>query len=158
MKKIITVNKILITQNEFKKLNNKIVLIGGCFDILHLGHIRLINQAKKLGDILIIFLESDQKIKKLKGDKRPINSQIVRAEILSSLENVDYVVMLPGNMKNEDYDLLVKKINPDFIATTRNDSNLEFKKRAAKTVGAKVVAVTDFLEGYSTGKIIDLFC
>lgn len=132
-----------------------IVLVGGCFDILHVGHIRFLQKARILGDKLIVLLESDKHIKQLKGEDRPISSQKDRAEILTSLEDVDSVILLPSEMKNSDYDAIVRKIKPDFIATTIGDPNIEFKKRAAKLVNAKVKFVTPHIAGYSTQKIIE---
>lgn len=136
------------------KTNEKIVLVGGCFDILHVGHIRFLQKARSLGDKLIVLLESDKHIKQLKGEGRPINSQKDRAEVLASLEDVDTVILLPPNIKNEDYDAFVKQINPDIIATTKGDPNIKFKERTAVLVGAKVKYVTPMISGYSTSKII----
>lgn len=138
-----------------KDLQNKIVLVGGCFDILHVGHIRFLKKAKSWGDILIVLLESDEKIKKLKGKGRPINSQKVRAEVLSSLKDVDIVFPLPKNIENSDYDLIVREIKPDFIAITEGDPNIKFKERAAQQAGAKVKVVTALAGDYSTKKLIE---
>lgn len=135
-------------------MEKKIVLVGGCFDILHIGHIRFLKEAKKLGDTLIVLLESDQNIKKMKGGGRPVNSQKFRAEILEALRDVDSVILLPEIMTDKDYDDLVKKIKPDFIAVTKGDQGLQNKKRSAETVGAKVVEVIDLMVDYSTNKII----
>lgn len=155
MGKIVPFNKISKFSEKLKSLNERIVLIGGCFDILHLGHVRFIKNAKKLGDILVIFLESDEKIKQMKGKNRLINSQSVRAEILNSLEDVNYIILLPPKMEDKDYDLLVKFVKPDFIATTKDDPKIGFKKRSAKIVGAKVKNVINRLQNYSTEKIIN---
>lgn len=134
--------------------DKKIVLVGGCFDILHLGHIRFLKEAKKLGNILIILLESDEKIKRIKGEGRPVNSQKARAKMLSALKDVDSVILLPEIMEDKDYDDLVKKIKPDYIAVTKGDSGLENKKRSAKLVNAKIIIATNLIEGYSTSKIL----
>src|SRR3989344_3259410 len=106
-----------------KKLRDKeksIVLVGGCFDILHLGHIKFLESAKKLGDILFVLLESDESVLGLKGKDRPINNQIERAQVLSSLSIVDYVVLLPLMKTDRDYDKLITYIKPAFIATTKD--------------------------------------
>lgn len=154
MKKIIPANKIQGLIKKIKNSKQKIVVIGGCFDILHLGHIRFLKQAKKLGEVLIILLESDERIKSMKGQGRPINSQEIRAEILGALQDVDFVVLLPSKMENKDYDFFVNKIKPDYIAVTKGDAGLKNKKRSAKLVNAKVVEVINLVEGYSTNKII----
>ncbi|MFA5933452.1 MAG: adenylyltransferase/cytidyltransferase family protein [Microgenomates group bacterium] len=138
-----------------KTSDEKVVLVGGCFDILHVGHIRFLQKARSLGDKLIVLLESDERIEEMKGQGRPVNIQKDRAEVLTSLEDVDVVVLLPTEMKNSDYDLMVKQINPDIIATTAGDPNIKFKERTAKLVSAKVKVVTLLVDGFSTQKIIE---
>lgn len=154
MKKIILVKEILSISKQINTSGQKIILAGGCFDILHIGHIRFLQKAKALGDVLIILLESDQKIKMMKGNNRPVNSQKDRAKILSALQDVNFVVLLPENMENSGYDVIAQQIKPDFIATTKNDPNIKFKKRTAKLVKAKVKYVTQIVNGYSAGKIM----
>lgn len=154
MKKIILPKEISPIFKQTKNSGQKIILAGGCFDILHIGHIRFLQKAKALGGVLIILLESDQKIKIMKGNGRPVNSQKVRAEVLSSLQDVDFVILLPENMENQGYDVIVEQIKPDFIATTKGDPNIKFKERTAKLVKAKVKYVIAIINDYSTGKII----
>src|SRR4030065_424291 len=92
MRKITSVKKLLKIRQKAKKQRKKIVFTNGCFDILHVGHIRLLKKAKSLGDILIVGLNSDASMKILdKDDKRPILPQKDRAEILAGLESVDYI-------------------------------------------------------------------
>ena len=100
----------------------KVVLVGGCFDILHYGHIYFLKKAKKLGDILIIALESDENAKKLKGPKRPIHTQKQRQKMLESLRFVDKVIALPPMKSDTDYERLVHRVNPDIIAITYGDT------------------------------------
>ncbi len=157
MKKVILPEQISALLKKMKLSNQKIILAGGCFDILHIGHIRFLQKAKALGGVLIILLESDHKIKMMKGDNRPINSQKDRAEVLTALQDVDLVVLLPENMENQGYDLIVKQIKPNFIATTKEDLNIKFKERAAKLVKAKVKSVMSVINGYSTGQIIKIY-
>ncbi len=76
-----------------KSAGKRIVFTNGCFDILHAGHVRYLNEAKKLGDCLIVGLNSDESVRKLKGPSRPINNEEDRAEVLSALSAVDYVVV-----------------------------------------------------------------
>jgi len=78
---------------KLKKEGKRIVFTNGCFDILHPGHIKLLKEAKKLGDYLFVGLNSDKSIKKIKGKKRPILPQDARAEILSAIEYVDYIIL-----------------------------------------------------------------
>lgn len=154
MGKVILLKQISALSKQIKSQNQKITVVGGCFDILHIGHIRFLQKAKALADVLIILLESDEKIRLMKGEIRPLNSQKMRAEVLAALRMVDYVVMLPKMMENKDYDVIIKKIKPDFIAVTKGDPNMEFKKRTAKLVGARVVSVIGMVAGYSSEKII----
>jgi FAD synthetase len=137
-------------------MNKKtIVLVGGCFDILHPGHVIFLQKAKKLADKLVILLESDKKIKKIKGTSRPIHSQKQRAYVLKSLKFVDEVISLPFIEKEEQYGKYIKKIKPDFIATTAGDPQINYKKAAAKLVGASLKVVTKRVGNYSTSLLID---
>lgn len=99
----------------------KIVLVGGCFDILHYGHIYFLKKAKKLGNLLVVALESDANTRKLKGHQRPIHTQKQRAEMLKSLSFVDKVIALPPMKSDLDYEKLIRKVNPDIIAITAGD-------------------------------------
>src|SRR3990167_9728836 len=95
MAEILSVGRIAAFSKDLKKQGKVVVLAGGCFDILHPGHVIFLEKAKKTGDILVVLLESDQKVKELKGINRPVHTQIDRAQVLFALRAVDYVVMLP---------------------------------------------------------------
>ena len=136
--------------------NNKIVLVGGCFDVLHLGHVIFLEKAKKLGDKLIVLLESDENIKKEKGNNRPINNQENRAKMLMSLKVVDKVINLPEMKTDEEYVVLIKKISPSIIAITDGDKRLIQKKEQAKIIGAKLVVVTKLIPQQSTSRVIEI--
>jgi rfaE bifunctional protein nucleotidyltransferase chain/domain len=139
-----------------KKLNyKKLVVVGGCFDLLHLGHIIFLQQAKQKGEILLVLLESDETIQKLKGKHRPIHSQFVRAQILAELKSVDYVLQLPPLSTDQEYDELITTLHPSIIATTEGDEYDFHKKRQAKKVGAKILYVTPVVKDHSTTKIIE---
>ncbi len=153
MGKILPVSKI----NNFSKDGEKIVLAGGCFDIIHIGHIEFLKNAKAAGDILVLLLESDESIKKLKGEKRPINNQENRSKILSSIQYVDYVIPLPRIYKTQDYNDLVLKIKPTIIAITSGDPNLENKKHQAKSVNGKIKVVLKKMPDHSTTKLLNYF-
>lgn len=133
----------------------KIVLVGGCFDVLHPGHVIFLEKAKKAGDILIVMLESDQKVKLLKGLKRPVHTQRQRAQILSAVVFVDYILMLPFMSAGSEYDRLIEKISPDVIAATIGDANALQHQRAAKKIGAKFKFVTKMIGSHSTSHILD---
>ena len=156
MKKILKLEKAIKISKELRKQNKSIVLVGGCFDILHIEHIMLIRNAKKYASSLFVLLESDESVRKQKGINRPINNQKTRAEILSSLIYVDYVVLLPGILKDKDYDDLIKQIKPSYLATTQNDPYAFHKKRQAKLINAKMIYVTKRNNGKSTTNMLKL--
>ncbi|MDD2483035.1 MAG: adenylyltransferase/cytidyltransferase family protein [Candidatus Shapirobacteria bacterium] len=155
MKQIIEANN-LINNEELIINNENIVLVGGCFDILHLGHIVFLEKAKKEGDILVILLESDENIKKNKGQNRPINSQENRAVFLTKLKMVDYVIKLPEMKNDEEYLEIISKIKPKVIAVSDDDKNLIKKKKQAKKIGAKLIKVTNIIPHQSTSRIIEI--
>lgn len=155
MGKVISVGNIAALVKNIKKQGKKIVLAGGCFDILHPGHIIFLEKAKAAGDILIILLESDKKAKELKGLNRPVQTQKIRAKALSALETVDYVVILPFLRSETAYDKVIQEIQPDIIALTIGYERAHHHKRAAKLTGAKLKYVTKRIDSYSTSQLLD---
>jgi rfaE bifunctional protein nucleotidyltransferase chain/domain len=129
---------------------NKIVFTNGCFDILHKGHVTYLTEAKKLGDLLVIGLNSDASVKRLKGPERPINNEVDRQYVMSQLKAVDFVEIF-----HEDTPLnLILKIKPS-ILVKGGDWKIE------QIVGAKEVIANggevyslNFVDGYSTTGII----
>ncbi|MBI2315000.1 adenylyltransferase/cytidyltransferase family protein [Candidatus Daviesbacteria bacterium] len=155
MTEVISVKKAVACSKELKYLNKKIVLAGGCFDILHPGHKVFLQKAKQSGDSLIILLESDEKVKILKGVNRPIHNQDSRAQALAALGIIEYIVMLPVMKNDQEYDQLILGIKPDVIATTSKDKNLSHHKRAANLTGAKLKEVTQVVGNYSTSSLVE---
>jgi rfaE bifunctional protein nucleotidyltransferase chain/domain len=131
------------------------VLVGGCFDILHIGHVRFLSEARGMGDCLIVLLESDKKSRKLKGRNRPVFIQSERAEMLSALRSVDLVVLLPMMEDDKDYLNLITKIKPSVIAVTENDPNIEKKRRQAEEAGGelKIIPLT---KTFSSSKLVKI--
>jgi len=154
MNKIVNVQKSVKIAINLRKIGKRIVLVGGVFDILHIGHIRFLQKAKKSGDILFLLLESDESVRKSKGEKRPINSRKDRAQALAALQTVDFVIILKGLLKNEDYDKIVKLIRPTVLATTAKDPKIVHKIRQAKLTGAKVKIVLRRLKSKSTSILL----
>jgi|SRR3989344_207840 len=139
---------------EFKPYSEKkTVLVGGCFDILHIGHVRFLQAAKKQGDILIVVLESDEFIKNAKK-RLPFHDIDERAEVLAALTAVDVIILLPPLETDEDYANVVKQIHPDVIAITANDPQEANKRNHAQLINAKVEIVTPHLPGRSTTDIL----
>jgi len=133
----------------------KVVLVGGVFDILHYGHIHFLKKAKDLGDYLVVALESDINVKRLKGEKRPIHGQNQRREMLESLHFVDRVIILKDEMKDEDYEKLVKIINPQIIAVTTGDPIVGKKRKQAEAIGATLIEIPK-IKSPSTSQIAKL--
>ena len=131
---------------RLKTAGKTIVFTNGCFDILHKGHVTYLREAKKLGDVLILGLNSDASVRKLKGPSRPINQEDDRAEVLCALKAVDYVVKFGEDTPLE----LLRKIRPDILVKGA-DYKLEDvvgREYAGKTV------LLHFVEGYSTTSIL----
>lgn len=121
--------------------DKKTVLVGGCFDVLHFGHIMFLAQAKKLGDILIVLLESDEKVRAMKGDKRPIHTQKQRKAMLDALLCVDEVVVLPSVTTDTYYKKLINRMKPSIVAATEGDPILDKKRKQAEAIGAQLVVI-----------------
>lgn len=130
--------------------NQSIVFTNGCFDILHIGHIRYLQEAAKLGDLLIVGLNSDDSVKRLKGSNRPINNEFERAEMLCALAFVDYVTIFADDTPAE----LIKTIQPDILVKGGDYSPDEVVgKKEVEERGGKLVLIP-FVEGKSTTSII----
>ncbi len=155
-----SVNKINDPSIQTYKLNQKIecnqdrkiVLVGGCFDVIHHGHISFLKEARAQGDFLIVALEPDERI--IKGKQRqPVHTQIERAKNLSHLRSVDVVLMLPQLVNFDHYAQLVKDVSPNIIAITKGDPMFKEKSKHAQNVGATIKPVIARLEKFSTTQI-----
>ncbi|MBZ7928272.1 D-glycero-beta-D-manno-heptose-7-phosphate kinase [Campylobacter molothri] len=143
--------KKIVSQNELMKIlsdkNKKVVFTNGCFDIVHFGHIQYLQKAKKLGDVLIVGLNSDESVRRLKGNERPINSEFQRACMLAAFYFVDFVVIF-----DEDTPLkLITALKPNILVKGADYEDKE-------VVGADLVSKVElikFEEGFSTSKIIE---
>ena len=156
MGKILNVKQAIKISKQLKRRGKTIVVAGGVFDILHIGHIKLLENARKWADFLFVLLESDASAKINKGPKRPINFQKDRAIILSAISFVDFVVLLPQMTTDREYDTLMAEILPDVIATTNHDPNVKHKERQAKKIGAKLRFVTRRIPDISSTRLAQL--
>lgn len=137
--------------DNLKADKKTIVSTNGCFDILHVGHVKYLQEAKSHGDILIIGLNSDASVKRLKGPERPINTEQDRAEVLAALECVDYVVMFEEDTPEN----LISMIKPDFHA--KGGDYTEDTLPEAKIIkenGGQILFI-NFVDGKSTTNIIN---
>ena len=132
--------------NSLKKSSKKIIFTNGCFDILHVGHVKYLEKAKKLGDILIVGINSDNSVKKLKGDKRPINNLYDRSCVLASLNSVDFVIPFDEETPIK----LIEAIVPDILV---KGGDYKGKQVVGEDI-AKELVLIDFIEGKSTSKTI----
>ena len=136
---------------QLRSSDMKIVFTNGCFDILHLGHVRYLKEAKNLGDVLIVGLNSDASVKKLKGFPRPYLPEHERAEILASLESVDYVVVFNENRP----DNLIKIVKPAFHVKGGDYKISELPERdIVKKFGGEIIVIPP-VEGKSTTNIVE---
>ena len=137
--------------SKLRLKNKKVVFTNGCFDILHLGHQTYLNQSKALGDFLIVAINSDESVKSLKGDDRPINSQKLRSKNLMNLECVDEVVVFSEKTPLK----LIEFLLPD-VLTKGGDYNYEniVGSNIVEKNGGKVILLP-YLKGYSTTTIIN---
>lgn len=156
MGKILSLKQAFETARNLAKSGKTLVLAGGCFDILHPGHIKFLELAKKEGDYLMILLESDENVREIKGDGRPVNKQRERAVILATAPSVDYIVLLPSLTQNLDYDAIIEALKPNVLATTEGEKGNYHLKRQAEQINAKVVSVTKRLNEYSSTKFVNL--
>ena len=131
---------------KFHEKGKKIIFTNGCFDILHAGHVKYLENAKSYGDILILGLNADSSVRKLKGPTRPINTQDDRAYILASLESVDYVVIFEEETPYE----LIKRIQPHILV---KGGDYEGKNVIGSDI-VQEVRLVQFVDGKSTTKII----
>jgi D-beta-D-heptose 7-phosphate kinase/D-beta-D-heptose 1-phosphate adenosyltransferase len=146
MKKIVDRKDIKKISAELRAKANKVVFTNGCFDLLHAGHVRYLKQARKLGDALIVGLNSDSSVSGLKPG-RPVNSEKNRAEVLAALAAVDYVVIF---REKTPYNL-IKAVKPDILV-----KGGDWKKE--DIVGSDIAKETlslPFVKGISTTKIIE---
>jgi len=149
-------NKILSSIEQIRQRypGKNIVLTNGCFDLLHVGHVRYLRAAKKLGDVLVVGLNGDASVRELKGPNRPINSEGDRAELLSALQMVDQVIIFPEKRATR----LIKELRPEIYAKG-GDYTVESLDReelsALKEVGTRV-EILPLIPGKSTTNLIQV--
>ena len=137
--------------NELRRQGNKIVFTNGCFDIIHAGHVRYLTAAKNFGDVLIVGLNTDESVRKLKGASRPINNQADRAEVLLGLKAVDHVIYF-GEATAEN---LIEEVKPA-VYVKGGDYTLETLPEAkiVQSYGGRVELV-NLVAGHSTTNIVE---
>ena len=150
MGKVIKRSEIKKLAQKYKEKNKTIAFTNGCFDILHIGHVRYLKESKKTADILIVGLNSDASVKKIKGDSRPINNEIDRAELLAELNSVDFVVVFDENSPSD----LIDEIKPN-VYTKGADYTLETLPEKDVVLKNNIkMEFIKFTEGKSTTNIL----
>jgi D-beta-D-heptose 7-phosphate kinase/D-beta-D-heptose 1-phosphate adenosyltransferase len=142
-----SLEEITLLSSELKKRGKKVVFTNGCFDILHVGHVKYLEEAKSYGDVLILGLNSDESVSRLKGPTRPVNTEDDRAYILASLEAVDYVVKFYDDTPYE----LIKAVQPHILV---KGGDYEGKEVVGQEI-ADELRLVNFVEGKSTTKTIE---
>ena len=149
--KIFSLKSLLPELTRQKKTGKKIVFTNGCFDVLHAGHTRYLQKARQLGDLLVVGLNSDASVRKLKGPGRPVNPEGARAEVLAALECVDYVVPF-----SEETPLnLIERVRPHILVKGGDWKKSSIVGAAAvESYGGRVRTIP-FVEGFSSTRTLE---
>ncbi|SHJ53813.1 D-glycero-beta-D-manno-heptose 1-phosphate adenylyltransferase [Propionispora hippei] len=143
--------QIALLSDKLKAAGKKVVFTNGCFDILHVGHVRYLAAARELGDCLIVGLNTDASVRLIKGPTRPINREDDRAEVLLALKSVDYVVLFGEPTANE----VIVAIRPDVYAKGGDYAAKDLPEaQVVETYGGKTVLLP-MVEGKSSTRIIN---
>ena len=145
------IDKSLLKTIIKEQKNKKIVFTNGCFDIIHRGHINYLAQAADYGDLLIVGLNSDKSVKKIKGNNRPVQDEKTRAEILAALEFINYVIIFD----EETPEQLIKLIKPNILIKGGDYKISEIVGGDFVISNGGRVVTIDFIKGHSTTDIIN---
>jgi D-glycero-beta-D-manno-heptose 1-phosphate adenylyltransferase len=149
--RVVTQEELMSRVAEAKAARRRVVFTNGCFDLLHPGHTRLLEQARELGDILILALNSDRSVRENKGTNRPIIPEAERAEVAAALAAVDYVVLFDEETPRE----IIARVLPDVLVKGGDWGPNEIVGREeVEAAGGRVVSIP-FERGYSTSSIIE---
>lgn len=151
MDKYLTLKKAVVLRDTFREQGKTVVLTNGCFDLLHGGHVHLFRQAKKLGDVLVVAVNEDASIQRLKGPFRPIFPLEERLEVLEAVEYIDYLVSFSQDTPQE----LIAALIPDVLVKGGDWASDEVVGRdVVEGAGGRVVVIP-YLPGYSSTEIIN---
>ena len=152
-KKVISVEELAQIAKAMRAAGKRLVVTNGCFDLLHLGHVRYLRAARTLGDALAVGLNGDQSVRELKGADRPINNERDRADLLAALEDVDFIVIFPEVRATRFLETVAPTIyvkGGDYTSDTLNA-----EERAVMEKAGTEIRFIPFEPGYSTSKIIE---
>ncbi len=148
--KIKTMEEMVRLRARFRESGSKVVFTNGCFDILHIGHVRYLNRARSLGDVLVVGVNSDRSVREIKGEARPIVSELERAEVLAALACVDFVFIFDDPTPEHVIDALV----PDVLVKGADWALPDIVGRDTVENAGGVVLNIPLVEGSSTSGII----
>jgi rfaE bifunctional protein nucleotidyltransferase chain/domain len=149
--KIITAEEIAERFSEKYRKQHRIIFTNGCFDLLHRGHVYYLAKAREMGDVLVVGLNSDGSVRRLKGQGRPVNTQESRSEVLAGLGMVDYVIIFEEDTPLE----LIRRIRPDLLVKGGDYRVEEIVGYDEVTSRGGSVRTIPLLEGYSTTVMIE---
>ncbi|MDZ7265342.1 MAG: adenylyltransferase/cytidyltransferase family protein [candidate division KSB1 bacterium] len=153
MNKVITFQQLLQLMQKARSTGNKIAWTNGCFDIIHVGHVDYLEKSKSYADLLIVGLNSDVSVKKLKGELRPIFSQADRARVLAAIEYVDHIIIF-DEPSPIDY---IRTLQPDFYIKGGDytiDTIDQTERRAVEAYGGRIVLLP-MVPGVSTSVVVE---
>ncbi|MGD1007155.1 MAG: D-glycero-beta-D-manno-heptose 1-phosphate adenylyltransferase [Ignavibacteriaceae bacterium] len=151
MNEVKSLQEIKAIREKFKKEKKKVVFTNGCFDLIHAGHVDYLSKARNLGDVLIVGLNSDASVKRLKGEKRPILLEAERAFIISNLKPVDYVTIFEEDTPGR----LIGELIPDILVKGADWALENIVGRDVVEANGGEVKTIKFVNDQSTSKIID---
>jgi len=151
--KIVSAEQAAAIANELRANNQKLVFTNGCFDLLHVGHVRYLAAARALGDALLVAVNGDDSVRTLKGDGRPINRAPDRAEVVAALESVDHVVIFPEVRATA----LLEKVRPAIYVKGGDYTaeSLHAEERSALEENGAEIRILPFEAGYSTTNLLE---
>jgi rfaE bifunctional protein nucleotidyltransferase chain/domain len=145
------INQVLTWQSQ----KQKVVLVTGVFDLIHIEHLRFLAKAKAAGDKLVVGIESDARVKAIKGHERPINLQTIRQEQLEALKVIDLVFILPEAFSSQaDWNEFMRSLHPDVYAVSSHTSYLENKEAICQKYTIDFQIVHQFNPNYSSTQIL----
>jgi rfaE bifunctional protein nucleotidyltransferase chain/domain len=152
-KKVVNVKELAQIAKAMRAAGKRLVITNGCFDLLHLGHVRYLQAARALGDVLAVGLNGDQSVRELKGADRPINNERDRAELLAALEDVDFVAIFPEVRATRFLETVAPEIYVKGGDYTPDTLNAE-ERAIMEKIGTEIHFIP-FEPGYSTSRIIE---
>ena len=152
-RKVLSLDELADKAKEFRASGRKLVATNGCFDLLHVGHVRYLQKARQLGDALVVGVNGDASVRALKGEARPINREADRAEVLAGLECVDFVAVFPEVRATE----FLKHAQPSVYVKGGDykPETLDAEERAALEEMGTQIEIIPFEKGYSTSGVIE---